>query len=414
MTPRILVFSSLFPSQAQPTAGIFIRERMFRVARHLKIVVLAPQAWFPGQSLIRRFRPHFRPAAAPFEVMSDIEVHRPRYLSVPGVFKRLDGLSMALCSWSTARQLVRRYDLNVLDAHFAYPDGRAGAFLKRRMGLPMVLTLRGKESREARGKLRGALSEAVTSADRVITVSSALRDIAVELGAEPDKVTVVGNGIDVEKFHPIARREARNRLGLGEDWQILVSVGTLVERKGFQRIIEVLPALRNKFPRLHFVAVGGSGPEGDDSSRFKSVARDLGVADHVHFLGPMAPEKLFEPLSAADVFVLASSYEGWANVLLEAMACGLPVVATDVGGNRQVVCKPELGELAPFGDSAALRDAIDRALSTPLNRGAIRNYALANAWDSRIPVLLSIFSEVVSAEPPRSSDAMQARTGNAN
>ena len=99
MTPRLLVLSSLFPSRAQPTAGVFIRERMFRVAMHLKIVVLAPHAWFPGQSLIRRFRPQFRPAAASFEVMSGIEVHRPRYLSVPGVFKRLDGLSMALCSW---------------------------------------------------------------------------------------------------------------------------------------------------------------------------------------------------------------------------------------------------------------------------------------------------------------------------
>ena len=254
----------------------------------------------------------------------------------------------------------------------------------------------------------------MTSADRVITVSSALRNIAIELGAQPDNVTVVGNGIDVQKFYPIPMREARSRLGLGEDWQILVSVGTLVERKGFQRIIEVLPELLKKYPRLHFVAVGGAGPEGDHSSRFKAVARDLGVADCVHFLGPKAPDKLFEPLSAADVFVLASSYEGWANVLLEAMACGLPVVATDVGGNRQVVCKPELGELTPFGDSAALRDAIDRALSTPRDRGAIRNYALANAWDSRIPALLSIFSEVVSTEPPRSSDAMQARAGNAN
>lgn len=369
---------------------------MFRVGKQRKIVVLAPQAWFPGQALIRRFRPHFRPPAPRFEVMAGVEVHRPRYLSLPGVLKRLDGISMGLCSLRTARRLVRDFKLNILDVHFAYPAGRAGAFLAPRLGLPMVLTLRGKEKRESYGNLRGSLTRAITTARRVITVSNDLRDLAVELGAHRSRVHVVGNGIDVAKFSPIPQAQARTRLGLGADWQILVSVGGLVKRKGFQRVIGVLPALLREFSRLHFVIVGGAGPEGDDSLEFKTMASGLGLADRVHFFGPKPPEQLFEVLSAADVFVLASSYEGWANVLLEAMACGLPVVATDVGGNSQVVNNEKLGFLTALGDAEALAKAIERALCSPWDRNEIRAYAQANAWDRRIPLLLEIFDAVLS------------------
>ena len=410
--PRLLVLSSLFPSDEQPAAGVFIRERMFRVGRHRKIVVLAPQAWFPGQSLVRWFRPHFRPLAKACEQMSGVEVHRPRYLSVPGFFKRMDGMSMALCSWWRARRLAKEYRLNLLDVHFGYPDGRAGVFLARRLGLPMVLTLRGKERRESQSELKAPLATAVTWADRVITVSNALRAVAIELGADPNRVSVIGNGIDAEKFTPIARSEARNRLGLGQDWNVLVSVGTLVERKGFQRVIEVLPALLRIFPKLHFLIVGGSGPEGDDSARFKALVGELGLTEQVHFLGPRPSDQLFEPLSAADVFVLASSYEGWANVLLESMACGLPVIATDVGGNGQVICDPKLGRVVPFGDSEALKEALAKALATQWDSAAIREYALANTWDRRIPILIDIFDTVVrKRQETGRTRGMDARTG---
>ena len=85
--PRLLVLSSLFPSAVQPAAGVFIRERMFRVAKSLPVVVVAPQPWFPFQGLIRRFRPHFRPMAARFEMMDGVQVHRPRFLCFPAILK---------------------------------------------------------------------------------------------------------------------------------------------------------------------------------------------------------------------------------------------------------------------------------------------------------------------------------------
>jgi glycosyltransferase involved in cell wall biosynthesis len=405
-TPRLLVLSSLFPSVAQPTAGLFIRERMFRVARHVPIVVLAPQPWFPLQGLIRRFRPHFRPMAPKFEVMDGIEVHRPRFLCVPGVLKWTDGFLMAVSTYFAARRLAARHRANVLDVHFGYPDGFAGVLLGRWLRLPVVLTLRGKEERQARTDVRNGLAFAVRSANRLITVSEALRAVAIALGADPARATVIGNGIDLHKFVPVPQAQARAELGLPADASVIVSVGTLVERKGFHRVLECLPDLLKRHPKLHYLIVGGSGPEGDLSARLHEQVRMLGLDERVHFLGACAPDRLKVPLSAADLFVLATSYEGWANVFLEAMACGLPVVSTQVGGNAQVVNSAELGELVPFGDREALTKAIGTALDRTWDRSRIRSYAEANSWDARIPVLVDGFHRVVQARGEPAAPAL--------
>lgn len=403
MSPRLLVFSSLFPSRAQPGAGLFIRERMFRVGRVRPIVVVAPQPWFPGQSLIRRFRPHFRPMAPTRETMDGIEVHRPRFFSVPGIAKRFDGWLMALGAAATVRRLVREQGVNVIDAHFGFPDGAAARWLARWFRLPMVLTLRGKEARQAASALRRPLATAVCAADRVITVSAALRDLALALGADPGRVRTIGNGIDLAKFRPLPRSDARRAFGLPADAPVLVTIGTLVERKGFHRVIEVMPRLLRTHPDLQYLVVGGAGPEGDDSARLHALVETLGLQRHVRFLGPLAPEALHVPLSAASAFVLASRYEGWANVLLEAMACGLPVVATDVGGNAEVVARAGLGRIVPFGDADALAAAIEDALAIEWDRRAIRAYAEDNAWDVRIAQVVDVFDQLLAPGAARAA-----------
>lgn len=145
--PHIVVLSSLFPSSVQPGAGLFIRERMFRVARNLPVTVVAPTPWFPLQNLIRRFKPHFRPGAPVHERQSGIDVWFPRFLSVPGAFKKLDGLMMALCALPRLRRLKAAGQLDIIDAHFAYPDGYAASLLSRWLQVPYTITLRGTETR---------------------------------------------------------------------------------------------------------------------------------------------------------------------------------------------------------------------------------------------------------------------------
>lgn len=401
---ELVVFSSLFPSAVRPGAGLFIRERMFRVAQHRALVIVSPQPWFPGQSLIRWLRPGYRPQAAAVEIQQGIRVYHPRFLSVPGCLRRLDGWSMALGSWLLLRRL-KAEGARLIDAHFAYPDGEAATRLGRWLTLPVTVTLRGTEVPQSKNaSIRPRLANVLHAASHIFSVSDSLRQLAIELGAAPSKTEVVGNGVDIKRFQPVDRIAARNRFDLPPDASVLVSVGGLVERKGMHRVIECLPDLLVKYPNLHYLIVGGSSPEGDMRADLDAQVARLGLLNRVHFLGTLPPEELKWPLSASDVFVLSTRNEGWANVFLEAMACGLPVVTTHVGGNAEVVCRPELGSIVPFGNSPALRQALDDALAKTWNRTAIIEYAHSNQWDSRVDALLQAFDRVI-----RSADTSAMR-----
>lgn len=392
---ELVVFSSLFPSAARPGAGIFIRERMFRVARHRALVVVSPQPWFPGQALIRLWRPGYRPPSPLYEIQQDIRVYRPRFLSVPGLLRRWDGWSMALGSYRLLRRL-KNEGAKLIDAHFAYPDGEAATRLGGWLRLPTTITLRGTEVPHSKNPvLRPRLTHALQAATRVFSVSQSLRRLAIELGAAEAQTEVVGNGIDTTRFHPVNREAARRRYKLPPDAQILISVGGLVERKGMHRVIDCLPALIARHPNLHYLIVGGGSAEGDMRAELDEQVALQGLNRHVHFLGSLAPDELKWPLSAADVFVLATRNEGWANVFLEAMACGLPVVSTDVGGNAEVVCQPELGRIVPFGDAQALERALDDALTQNWDRAAIIQYAQTNQWDKRVAQLMRAFDTIL-------------------
>ncbi|MFP5382189.1 MAG: glycosyltransferase [Gammaproteobacteria bacterium] len=393
----LVVFSALFPSAVRPGAGLFIRERMFRVAQHRPLAVVSPQPWFPGQGLIRLLRPGYRPQAPALEVQQGIRVYHPRYLAVPGLFRRFDGRAMALASFFLLRRL-KAQGARLIDAHFAHPDGEAAVRLGRWLDLPVTITLRGTEVPHSnRPRLRKRIMRTLKSADRVFSVSDSLRRLAQQLGVPDDRTEVVGNGVDTARFQPVDRAGARARFGLPAGAKVLISVGGLVERKGMHRVIEVLPALLRQHPELHYLIVGSGGPEGDMRAELDAEVARLGLADRVHFLGALPPDELKWPLSAADVFVLATRNEGWANVFLEAMACGLPVVTTDVGGNAEVVCRDELGRIVPFGDAAALTAALEEALARAWDRQAILDYAQDNQWDKRVAQLLKAFDEVLQA-----------------
>ncbi|MFO1217480.1 MAG: glycosyltransferase [Burkholderiaceae bacterium] len=317
-----------------------------------------------------------------------IEVWFPRFFAVPVVLRRLDGLAMALGALPRLLALKREGRLDVLDAHFGYPDGYAASLLGRWLGVPTTVTLRGTESRHARDPvLRKRLERCFRQAQRIFSVSDSLRQLAVSLGAPPQRTLVVGNGVDLARFHPLNQSEQRRQFGLAVGAQVLITVGGLVERKGFHRVIELLPALRRRFGDLQYLVVGGPSPEGDWTDRLRSQVASLGLESCVRFCGAVEPDRLASYLSAADLFVLATSNEGWANVLLEAMACGLPVVTTRVGGNAEVVSRDDLGLLVPFGDTSALQQAIESALLRDWDRAAIRAYAQQNTWDARVDVL---------------------------
>ncbi len=373
---RLLVFSTVFPNTAQPHHGIFVRERMRGLpglAEAVEVRVVAPAPWFP---FVSGLRPGFRPEVPREEVQDGVRVLHPRFLSIPGLAKSLDGVLLFLGSLPALIRLRKEFRFDAIDAHFVYPEGFAAVLLGKVFRVPVLVTLRGMLPLLAPFRLRRPqLRFALRKAARIVAVSRSLKEDAVRLGIDPDRVRVIENGIDPELFRPLDRKEARRSLGLPEDGPLLVSVGTLSPRKGFHLVMEAMTRLR---PDLRFAIVGGDGAEGAMESELRALATRLGVEDRVIFAGPRGRAELASWYSAADLFVLASGHEGCPNVVLEALACGTPIVATPVGNVAELVT-PDVGIVAERKVSD-LATAIDQALSRDWDRAAIRARIEPRTW----------------------------------
>lgn len=392
---NILVFSSLFPSEARKTAGLFVRERMFRMREHANIIVVSPVPYFPGQEIIKWFVKGYRPMPAKQEVQDGITVYYPRFLSFPKFFRNKDAQFLTFSVRRFVKKLCKTHQIDVIDSHFTYPDGVAATTLASELGIASTITMRGTEVPHSNDPQKlPQLKKAWSQASHVISVSQSLKNVALKYGVNDKHITVVGNGIDTEKFIPLEKGEAKKSLGIAAESPVLATVGGLVYRKGFHRVIDCLPQLKEKHPNIKYLIVGGASLEGNIEEELKSQAEKLGVTDHVIFCGPQPPEALHKFLSAADVFVLATANEGWANVLLEALACGTPVIATDVGGNSEVINHSSLGEIVPFGNHDKLLDALNNGLIRKWESLELVRYAEANHWNYRIQNLKTIFDRI--------------------
>lgn len=400
---RVLSFTTVFPSAAQPQHGLFVLERLRACARRAEIRVIAPRPF------------HDRRSAPRQEIIGGLAVEHPTFWYTPRVGKALDGFSLYASSLATARRVAATFRPAVIDAHFGYPDGFAAALLARSLGLPMVVTLRGTEPLVggASALRRRALAWAFAQARRIIAVSHPLAEYARALIAEqrlaaPPAVTVIANGVDTERFVPRPAAEARRTLGIAEAGRLIVSVGHLSPRKGFQRVLRVLPDLVAEAPDLRFAIIGGPGAETNNEAELRALAAHPALEGRVIFAGPTPPERVATWLNAADLFVLASDYEGCPNVVWEALACGQPVVAAKVGEVERMV--PDFaGHLIDVADNlVALRAALSAGLAGGHDRAAIRAWAERHGWDG---VAARVVEEWTEAAMPAMAGASLAGRG---
>jgi len=376
---RALVLSSVYPSSTRPTFGTFVRERIRHVANSCAVQVVAPVPWFPGNA---RLRGDALAATPRVESLDGIKVHHPLVLSVPRYAKAADAVLYAAGVWSVLRRIRREFPFDLIDAHFAYPDGVAAALLATWARCPVLITVRGDEFRVQRYRLRRLQMRWSLRRARVVAVSAALRDLAAGIAdVDPARIRVIPNGVDAVTFHPRDRGASRARLGLPADRPILLSVGSLIERKGHHRIVEVLPTLVARHPDLLLVILGGEGGGDSTRPRIEALVRRNGLAAHVRLVRPQPHAEVAAWMGAADIFCLATRWEGWCNVLMEALACGLPVVTTRVGGNGEFVEPGIDGELVRYWDGPAFVAAVDRALLRSWDRAAIAARAAVRDWD---------------------------------
>lgn len=392
---RVLLFSTLYPSSARPGHGVFVETRLRELLAtgEIEAKVVAPVPWF--YSTHPRHGPRALMAATPRrERRNGIDVHHPRYPLPPRIGQNVAPFALAMGAWPTIRRLIDGgFDFDLIDAHFYYPDGAAAALLARRLGKPLVVTARGSDlnvfGRDA--VPRALIRRTGRAADASVAVCRALADTLLGWGTPPSRVHVIRNGVDTRRFHPVPMPTARAQLGLDGE-PLLISVGHLVPVKGHELTLEALSLLLPRHPRIHLCLVG----DGPLREPLRDRARALGIADRVTFAGAVPNDQLSAWFSAADAMVLASRSEGWANVLLESMACGTPVVATDVGGTGEVVGDSGLGRLVPAGDPAAIAAAIEGQLACPPDRAAVRAYAERFGWAETTSAQLRLFRDVVA------------------
>ena len=393
---RAVVLSSTFPNANQPTLGIVVRERMTALARHCELRVVAPIPWFPANGLIRGSR---YVGLAPVEAGGPFPVYHPRVLSIPRYLKCVDGILYAASLVRFMSRLRRDFPFDLIDAHFAYPDGLAAVLLGRLLRRPVVVTLRGSIVRLQHYRLhRPQIRWALDRAARVIAVSQSLKDVATDLGVDARHISVIPNGVDLSKFRPKVRSAAREACGLPLDRPIILTVGGIYEGKGQHHVVEALARLSARRPDAVYVMVGEDRRDGYVEGLRERVAR-AGLGERVRFAGRKPHDALADWYSAADVFCLATRSEGWANVLLEALACGTPVVATRVGGNAEIVPSDRYGLLVAHGDVPALADALDRAIESRWDRAALAAYAAGHTWDAAASLVMGEFERVLAAAP---------------
>jgi glycosyltransferase involved in cell wall biosynthesis len=399
---RILTLSTVFPNLRQPAFGVFVAERMRRVARHCDVSVVAPVPWFPGNGWMR---PHWTGVPAT-EGEEGFRVYHPRVLCVPRYTKWSDGLLYAASLVPFLARLRRRFPFDLIDAHFAYPDGLAAALLGGVFRVPVVVTLRGSIVRLRHYPLhRPQIRWALRRAARVLAVSQSLKEVAAGLGIPAEHIRVIPNGVDADVFVPREPADARRALGLPLGATIILSVGGLNEGKGHHRVVAQLPALARRFPDLLYVIVGGERPGESSRPLIESVAARLGVSSRVRLVGERPHEEIANWLAAADLFCLATRSEGWANVLLESLACGTPVVSTRVGGNAEIVSHEGLGILVPAEDDGALAAAIREGLERRWDPRILVAHAQAHSWDSAVRGVLDEFERVLGRARPSGAPA---------
>lgn len=406
MSLRVLLFSSLFPSIARPRHGIFVETRLRQLVREggVDARVIAPVPWFPSRAAM--FGSYASMAATPRRTTRDngVQVAHPRYLMLPKLGVPFQPDSMARTAMTDVLALRRAgWTPQIIDAHYFYPDGVAAALLAERLGLPFIVTARGTDINVLgqQPMLARRIVWAAERASAVVAVSARLKEALEAMGVSASKIVVLRNGVDLDLFAPQEMQAARARLGL-PGGRLAACVGNLVPEKGQSLAIDAMARLGD----AQLVVVG----DGPMRAELQQHACRLGVHDRVRFLNNMPQTELRHLYAAVDALLLPSTREGWPNVVLEALACGTPVVASDVGAVADMLTAPNVGRIVGPRDAQAFAAALTELWATPTDREAIRRHAAQFDWASISRAQIEIFTRALAERRAPDAAAVAAST----
>lgn len=385
---RILTLSTLFPAAPRPNFGIFVERQCAALSAvcDFAVTVINPIGIAPwplnlvGQQAVLRELP-------PKEEWGELTVYRPHFVAIPKIGGRFNPAMIANAVLPLALRLHAETPFDLIDAEFFYPHGPAAMRLSKELGIPFTIKARGADIHHW-GSQPGCAEQVIEAADRatgLLAVSGALKADMVKLGMAADKITVHYTGLDQSRFVPRDRASEKARLGIAGP--LILCVGALIPRKGQALLIAALPDL----PDATLMLAGHGGSEAD----YRALASALGVADRVRFMGSVKHDDLPALFAAADVMALVSASEGLANAWIEALACGTPIVAGDVGGIRELIKTAEAGRIVERNPEA-IAAAISELLANPPAPDAVAASVGSFSWDENARQLAAFFRKAVA------------------
>ena len=377
---KILAISYLFPNKLYPNYGIFVLNRLVALQKYCEIKVINPIPWFPFHFRFSRYRDFNKIPKA--EIIQGLDVFHPRFPILPRVFKSLDCISYSLAVIPLALQLRKTFSFELIDLHWTYPDLPAGYILSRIVNKKFIVTIRGKEALYLReGGLRKRIVPfTLRKSEHVITLSNELRDLCINFGCSESLTSTIRNGVNGKKFSYIGKEIARKKLHIPLDEYMILSIGSLIYGKGFDRIIKALPAISNRNPKARLYIIGSEGAAGFYANELYKLISELKLEAYVRLVGEIPNSDLLYWYNAADIFCLASRGEGSPNVLLEALSCGCPSLSTDVGSAREILAEEFMGEIVPNRDDA-MGTGLVSMLDREFDRKKIADYMKQYDWD---------------------------------
>ena len=338
---KIIAISYLFPNCNQPNHGIFVLNRLKAMCKYADITVINPIPDSPLHKKISKFA-HLQ-SVPELENMGGISVYHPRFFSIPGYIKSLEVLTYRRAVQEVLDEIG--YDFDLIDLHWTFPDLPCGNWLSQKINKPFHVTLRGMEAFHLQdsGLRKYIVAYYLKKANQVISLSEEMARKADELSNTAEKTVVIRNGVDTNKFYYLEQSECREALSLSQSEKIILGVGALIHRKGFDLVIKGLEEViaTQGLENTKFYILGAQGPEGDYRKELNQFIEQHKLQKHVVFVGAVDNSQLITWYNAADVFCLASRGEGSPNVLTEALACGTPAVATNVGSVPEIMASED-------------------------------------------------------------------------
>ncbi len=387
---KLLLISNLFPNPQEPLRGVFI----FNISRELRkmcdLTVVSPLPWVPA--ILGKLKKYKRFASIPklFE-MGDIKVCCPKYVAVPK-FGALHPVFMFFSLLPKVYRLKKTAKVSVINTQCVFPDGVAAGWIARFLNLPLVLSALGTDVNlySTYRYRRPQIIKALKKSDKITVVSDAQKQVVRNLGIDKNKIVVIKNGVDLERFNIKNKAECRQRLNLENNCKFILFAGRLEEVKGVNYLIDAFVQLVKEGKKHHLIIIG----EGSLKEKYIQQVSAAGLGDYITFVGEKSQDELPLWYGACDLFCLPSKMEGCPNVIMEALASGRPVVASRIGGIPELVNEKN-GMLFEAGNACQLAEALESIILSGRSETEIRDSIKSRNWENTAEQYLEACCEAI-------------------